>query len=377
MEKVRCASSHGQRHMGECLTFHDTSAERSANGFHSARIWRTSLAAVRQMCWALCFAVVLFGGLQLNLRCTLAQDQGLFPTRTVKIVTAAAPGGNPDLLARLLSQKLLERFGKPFVIESVPGAAGTLAARSVSAAPPDGYTLTIIDVPGLSVSAALNQSLGTSPGADLTPVASLVSVPTILVVRPELPVRSLKDFVELARARPKELTFGSGGVGSVHHLTMEIFASRSGIELLHVPYRGGSAMVNGLLTGEIQSGWAGIPSVASLIEDGRLRALCISIASRSASLPEIPTCSEAGYSGFEVASNLGLFGPPALPRSISSVLEESFIGAIADPNVTLQIRKMGMEVMPAKANQYVSYLASEAVRYQTILRMLSERGAAK
>ena len=250
------------------------------------------------MCWALCFAVVLFGGLQLNLRCTLAQDQGLFPTRTVKIVTAAAPGGNPDLLARLLSQKLLERFGKPFVIESVPGAAGTLAARSVSAAPPDGYTLTIIDVPGLSVSAALNQSLGTSPGADLTPVASLVSVPTILVVRPELPVRSLKDFVELARARPKELTFGSGGVGSVHHLTMEIFASRSGIELLHVPYRGGSAMVNGLLTGEIQSGWAGIPSVASLIEDGRLRALCISIASRSASLPEIPTCSEAGYSGF-------------------------------------------------------------------------------
>ena len=160
----------------------------------------------------------------------------------------------------------------------MPGAAGTLAARSVSAAPPDGYTLTIIDVPGLSVSAALNQSLGTSPGADLTPVASLVSVPTILVVRPELPVRSLKDFVELARARPKELTFGSGGVGSVHHLTMEIFASRSGIELLHVPYRGGSAMVNGLLTGEIQSGWAGIPSVASLIEDGRLRALCISIA---------------------------------------------------------------------------------------------------
>ena len=332
------------------------------------------MCRVRRTAWGFCVAGILLAASQaLRVTPASAQDAAAYPTRTIKLVTAAAPGGNPDLLARLLGQKLLERFGKPFVIESMPGAAGILAARSVSTASPDGYTLTIIDVPGLSVSAALNPSLGSSPGGDLTPIASLVTVPTVLVVRPELPVRSLKDFVELARASPGRLTFGSGGVGSVHHLTMAIFAARAGIELLHVPYRGGSAMVNGLLTGEIQSGWAGIPSVASLIEDGQLRAVCMSIATRSTSLPDVPTCSEAGYGGFEVASNLGLFGPAALPPPILSVLEEAIIKAVTEPAVAAQIRKMGMEVTPAKAGEYASYLAAEAARYQKTLKMISEK----
>ena len=171
--------------------------------------------------------------------------------------------------------------------------------------------------------------------------------------------------------------YGSGGVGSVHHLTMAIFASRASIELLHVPYRAGAAMVNGLLTGEIQAGWAGIPSVVSLIAAGQLRALCVSILVRSASLPDVPTCSEAGFGGFNVASNLGLLGPPALPKPILSVLEESFIESITDPAVAAQVRKMGMEVMPAKASEYASYLVAEAARYQSTLKALSRPACAK
>ena len=192
-----------------------------------------------------------------------AQEQN-YPSRPVHILAAAAPGGNPDVLARLLSQRLSEVLGQPFVVENVPGAGGILAAKRIADASPDGYTLMLND------SGALAININMSPEAtyklkDFTPITALATVPTALVIIPSVPAQNLSEFIALAKSKPDVMSFGSAGAGSIHHLTMEIFAERTGIKLLHVPYRGGTALVNGLLTGEIQAGWSGLPNVISHI----------------------------------------------------------------------------------------------------------------
>ncbi len=181
---------------------------------------------------------------------TAAQPQEQnYPSRPVHVLAAAAPGGNPDVLARLLSQRLSEVLGQPFVVENVPGAGGILAAKRIAEAPPDGYILMLND------SGALAININMSPDAtyrlkDFTPITALATVPTALVIIPSVPANNVSEFIALAKSKPDVLSYGSAGAGSIHHLTMEIFAERTGIKLLHVPYRGGTALVNGLLTGE-------------------------------------------------------------------------------------------------------------------------------
>jgi tripartite-type tricarboxylate transporter receptor subunit TctC len=220
-----------------------------------------------------------------------AQDD-LWPTRPVRLIAPSGPGGNPDVLARLLADKFSAAFGRPFVVENVPGAGGVVAANIVAKATPDGHVLMFGDSGSLAINPALNPSLGYDPIKDFTPITALVTLPTILVIPPDVQARSLAEFIALAKSQPGEMSFGSAGAGSIHHLTFAIFAERVGIDLLHVPYRGGSAMVNGLLTGEIQAGWSGIPNVLELIAAGKLRGLCVSTLQRSSSTPTIPTCDE-------------------------------------------------------------------------------------
>jgi tripartite-type tricarboxylate transporter receptor subunit TctC len=197
----------------------------------------------------------------------IAQDDA-WPTRPVRLIAPSGPGGNPDVLARLLADKFSAAFGKPFVVENVPGAGGIVAANQVAKAAPDGHVLMFGDSGSLAINPALNPGLGYDPIKDFAPVTALVTLPTLLVIHPDVPARSLEEFIALAKSQPGKMSFGSAGAGSIHHLTFAIFAERVGIELLHVPYRGGSAMVNGLLTGEIQAGWSGIPNVMELIAAG-------------------------------------------------------------------------------------------------------------
>ena len=202
----------------------------------------------------------------------MAQDEP-WPTQTVRLIAASGPGGNPDVLARLLAEKFTNTFGKPFIVENVPGAGGIVAANMVAKSPPDGHVLMFGDSGAMAINPALNPRLGYDPNKDFAPVTALVSLPTIFSANPNVPASTLAEFIALAKKEPGKMSYGSAGAGSIHHLTMAIFAERTGIDLLHVPYRGGSAMVNGLLTGEIQVGWSGIPNVMALIESGKLRGL--------------------------------------------------------------------------------------------------------
>lgn len=297
----------------------------------------------------------------------MAQDE--WPTQTVRLIAASGPGGNPDVLARLLAEKFTAKFGRPFVVENVPGAGGIVAANMVAKAPPDGHVLMFGDSGAMAINPALNASLGYDPIKDFTPVTALVSLPTIFSANPATP-GTLTEFIALAKKQPGKLSHGSAGAGSIHHLTMAIFAERTGIELLHVPYRGGSAMVNGLLTGEIQVGWSGIPNVMTLIESGKLRGYCISTLQRSPSTPAIPTCDEQGIKGFDVATVMGLHAPAGAPAKVVARLQTEIATAMREPAMATRMKQLGMVMEENGTANYAQFMKRDMERYATAVKKL-------
>jgi tripartite-type tricarboxylate transporter receptor subunit TctC len=293
-----------------------------------------------------------------------AQD---WPAKNVRLIAAAAPGGNPDVLARMLAAKLSDAFGRPFVVENIPGAGGVVAAEQVARAAADGHTLMLGDSGAMAINVALNPKLSYHPIKDFTLITALAAVPTVLVVNPALPASSLNDFVKEARAR--QLAYGSAGNGSVHHLTMAVFLSRAGIDnMLHVPYKGGSALVAALVGGEVQSGWSGIPNVAGHIKSGKLRVLCISTAQRSASLPDVPTAAELGFAGFDIATVIGLQAPAGLPRDIGARLQAAFAKAIRERDVAERMANLGMVLREAGSEHYARFVREDIERYASAVK---------
>ena len=295
-----------------------------------------------------------------------AHAQETYPSKGVRLVAAAAPGGNPDVLARMLAAKFAEAFGRPFVVENLPGAGGVVAAEQVARAPADGYTLMLGDSGALAINIALNSKLTYHPLRDFTLITALAAVPTVLVLHPGVAAKSLQEFVALGKSSP--LAYGSAGNGSVHHLTMAVFLGRAGIEMLHVPYKGGSALVAAVLAGEVQSGWSGIPNVAALIRSGKLRVLCISTAQRSASLPEVPTAAELGYAGFDIATTIGLQAPAGLPREIAARLQAAAAKALRERELAERMANLGMELRENGTEHYARFVREDLERYATAVK---------
>jgi tripartite-type tricarboxylate transporter receptor subunit TctC len=288
--------------------------------------------------------------------------QDAYPSKSVRLIAAAAPGGNPDVLARMLAAKLADAFGRPFVVENAPGAGGVVAAEQVARAAADGYTLMLGDSGAMAINVALNPRLSYRPLKDFTLITALAAVPTVLVLNPAVDTASLQDFVKLARS--KQLAYGSAGNGSIHHLTMAVFLSRAGIEnMLHVPYKGGSALVAALLAGEVQSGWSGIPNVAAHIRAGKLRVLAISTAQRSASLPDVPTMAELGYPGFDIATVIGLQAPAGLPRDVASRLQAAVAKALRERDIAERMASLGMELRENGTEHYARFVREDLERY--------------
>jgi tripartite-type tricarboxylate transporter receptor subunit TctC len=299
----------------------------------------------------------------------VAQDDA-WPTQTVRLIAPSGPGGNPDVLARLLAEKLGSKFGRPFIVENMPGAGGILAANVVAKTPPDGHVLMFGDSGNMAINPALNPNLGYDPIKDFAPVSALVSLPTIMSANPNVPANTLDEFIALAKKQPGKMSYGSAGAGSIHHLTMAIFAERTGIELLHVPYRGGSAMVNGLLTGEIQVGWSGIPNVIELIASGKLRGYCLSVPQRSPSTPAIPTCDELGQNGFDVATVMGLQAPSGTPPKVIARLQAEVAAAMREPAMVTRMHQLGMVMEENGTANYVAFMKRDMERYAQAVKKL-------
>ena len=300
-------------------------------------------------------------------------QQDDYPSRTVHILAAAAPGGNPDVLARLLSQRLSEVFGQSFVVENVPGAGGVLAAKRIATSSPDGYTLMINDSGALAINITMNPDANYKL-ADFTPITALATVPTALVIIPSVPANSLSEFIALAKTKPGAMNYGSAGPGSIHQLTMEIFAEQSGVRLVHVPYRGGTALVNGLLTGEIQAGWSGLPNVIAQINTGKLRGLCVSVLQRAASLPNVPTCDEAGIKGFDIADMLGLQGPAGMSPQVVERLQSAVAKIIREPAMAERMAILGMAMQEKGTANYVRFMKDDLDRYAKVIDQLGLKG---
>src|SRR5688572_27357285 len=294
----------------------------------------------------------------------LAQES--YPTKSVRLIAAAAPGGNPDVLARMLAAKLAEAFGRPFVVENIPGAGGVVAAEQVARAAPDGHTLMLGDSGAMAINVALNPKLTYNPLKDFTLITALAAVPTVLVVHPGVNAGSLPEYINLAKQ--KQFAYGSAGNGSVHHLTMAVFLARAGVDMLHVPYKGGSALVAAVLAGEVQSGWSGIPNVVSHIRSGKMRVLCISTAQRSASLPDVPTCAEQGQSGFDIATTIGLQAPAGLSRDIVARLQPAVAKALRERDLAERMANLGMELRENGTEHYARFVREDLERYTAAVK---------
>jgi tripartite-type tricarboxylate transporter receptor subunit TctC len=305
-------------------------------------------------------------GVVLALLVTATYGQDPYPAKSVRLIAAAAPGGNPDVLARMLAAKLSDAFGRPFVVENVPGAGGVVAAEQVARAPADGHTLMLGDSGAMAINVALNPKLTYQPLKDFTMITALAAVPTVLVVHPSINANSLQEYISIGKS--KQLAYGSAGNGSVHHLTMAVFLARAGLDMLHVPYKGGSALVAAALTGEVQSGWSGIPNVAAHIRAGKLKVMCISTAQRSASLPDVPPCAEQGFPGFDIATVIGLQAPAGLGRDIGARLQSAVAKALRERDVAERMSNLGMVLMENGTEHYQRFVREDLERYTAAVK---------
>lgn len=289
--------------------------------------------------------------------------QDSYPAKSVRLIAAAAPGGNPDVLARMLAARLSDTFGKPFVVENIPGAGGVVAAEQVARANPDGHVLMLGDSGAMAINPALNSKLTYQPLRDFTLITALAAVPTVLVAPPSVSANTLQEFVAAAKSKPGAMSYGSAGNGSVHHLTMAVFASRAGIDLLHVPYKGGTALVAALLAGEVQAGWSGIPNVASHIKSGKLKVYAISTERRSPSLPDVPTAIELGYPGFDIATVIGLQAPAGAPREVVTRLQSAVAKILRERDIAERMMNLGMELRESGTEHYGRFVKEDLERY--------------
>jgi tripartite-type tricarboxylate transporter receptor subunit TctC len=254
-------------------------------------------------------------------------------------------------------------LGQPFIVENRPGAGGSIAADVAAKAPADGYTVLLSDTGPFAIWPALNPKLSYEPVRDFVAVSALVYVPTVLVVHPSLGVSTLPQLLDLAKKKPGDLKYGTFGPGSIHHLTTEIFSSTAGVQLTHVPFKGGAEFIGSLVNGDIQMAFFGTPLVMPHVREGRLRAIGISTAQRSDALPELPTLSELGLPGFDVAASIGMSAPARTPREAVATLEGALAKTMQDRKIAERMAALGMIPIPVGAARYDAMIKAELDKY--------------
>ncbi len=295
-----------------------------------------------------------------------AQAQA-WPTKPVRVVVAFTAGGTTDILARNVGQQLSERFRQQFVIDNKPGAGGNLGTELVVRAPPDGYTLIVNSVGPIAVNPTLYPKLPYNPLTDLVPIVQIAEVPNVLVVHPSLPVKSFDELVAYAKANPGKLNYASTGIGTSAHLSGFVLGKRAGFDATHVPYKGADALRD-LLAGRVQFMFATIPSVMPHINAGTLRALAVTSAKRSRSLPDVPTVAERGFPGFEAGSWFGFFGPKGLPPDVVATLNKAVNEIIAVPAMEAQMIKEGADPAGGMPQDFAAFVQREYEKWRAVVR---------
>ncbi len=305
------------------------------------------------------FAVALVSG--------PAQSQA-FPSRPMTLVVPFAPGGSTDLLGRAVAERLGKDLGQPVIVENKPGAGTALAAEHVARAAPDGHTMLLATTSTLVLNPLLMTNLRYDAERDFASVSMLAAAPMVMVVNADSPAKSVKDFVELAKAQPGKLNFGSAGTGSSLHMAGELFKAMANIDVVHVPYKGSQAALAALLAGDIQVFFDLIPTSKPLVEAGRLRALAVTSQQRAHAMPDVPTLEEAGFAGYEASPRFALVVPRATPPAVIDRLHTEVSRALGDPALKQQFGAMAMELTASKPQEVSAFFAAERSRWGELIK---------
>jgi tripartite-type tricarboxylate transporter receptor subunit TctC len=290
-----------------------------------------------------------------------------YPTKIVRVINPNQPGGNSDILFRLLSPKMGEILGQQLVIDYRPGAGGNIGTEMVAKSPPDGYT-TLIAAASFLINPSLLKSLPFDAVKDFTPLGLIVDIPAGLVTHPSLPVTSVRDLVSLSRARPGELFFSSSGRGAVGHLAGELFNVLAKTKIAHVPYKGAGPAVVDLVAGHVQLSFVSLPAVVTYVQSGRLRMLAQCGEKRFQSFPDLPTMQEAGVPGFVVSSGFSFLGPAGMPKPIVDKLNGALVQSLRDPSLRKMLIERGADPIGNTPAEHAAFIKTEIDKWQRVAR---------
>ncbi len=297
----------------------------------------------------------------------LGLDAQTYPAKAVRMITTSAPGGSVDIVARILGQKMTENMGQQVIVDSRPGAGGSVGTVLAVRAPADGYTIIMQTIP-LVVNPSLYRKLPFDVIRDLAPVSLIAAAPFVLVVHPSVPAKSVKDLIALAKRQPGKLNYSSGVIGTNSHIAAELFKNLTGTNIVQVPYKGGGAALVAVVNGESDLGFLGVVAVVPHVKTGRMRALGVTSTKRSSTLPELPTIAQAGVPGYEFTSWYGVLAPAGTPASIINTLNDHVVKAMRAPDVAEHLAKEGADVIASSPEQFASHIKVELARYAKLVK---------
>ena len=291
-----------------------------------------------------------------------------YPVKPVRIVIPFVPGGPSDTVGRAVGSKFQEYLGQPAIVENRPGANGAIAAEFVAKSDPDGYTLLVGSIGVFSINAALYRDLRYHPVRDFAPITLAVTTPNVLVTKLEFPPHSVKELVDYAKRNPGKISYASSGTGSSDHLTAELFKQITGTFGVHIPYRGGAAVVTDLLGGQVEASFQNMGNVATQIRAGKIRALAVTANSRAAALPDVPTMAEAGYPGLIVTSWQAAAAPAKTPREVVARLNDAMVKALRSPDVRDRLTAIGFDVVASTPEEFGQFMKNEVERWTRVVQ---------
>jgi tripartite-type tricarboxylate transporter receptor subunit TctC len=291
-----------------------------------------------------------------------------YPNKPIRIIIAQAPGSATDVISRVVANRLQESLGQPVVIEARPGAGGAVGTEAAARSAPDGYTLFMANNSTHGSNPALYAKLPYDAVNDFAPITLVAAVPYVLVVDPALPVQSVQDLIALAKSKPGKMNYASAGNGSTHQFCGELLKSMSGIDVLHIPYKGSPPAIAGLLGGEVSLMFANLTDIGSQIRSGKVKALAVTVTRRASLLPGVPTMSEAGLPGFDIGSWFGLLAPAGTPAPIVSRLNAETVKVLGRADVRSTLGAQGLELVPGSPEQFAAHIKSEIAKFTRIAR---------
>jgi tripartite-type tricarboxylate transporter receptor subunit TctC len=311
-------------------------------------------------------AIGLMGGLGLGLMASNSAMAQAYPNKPIRLVVTFPTGGAPDILARLFSEKA--QLGQPVVIDNKPGAGGNIGSDIVAKAPGDGHTIVMGTVGTHSINGALYEKMPYDMVKNFTPISLIASAPNLLVVNNDVPAKNLTELIALARAKPGQLTFGSPGIGTSVHVSGELFNSLAGVRTTHVPYQGRQMAIPDLLGGSITMMFDNMPSAIPVVREGKLRAIGVTSAKRSASAPEIPTIAEQGLPGFEATSWFAVFAPAGTPKPVVDRLHAEIVRIFGLPDVQAKMKTLGLDPILGGPDELAKTQAAEIVKWAKVIK---------